>query len=140
MDQGQLKPIVYSSLMAICAFAMIKNTKNEILLVELAPPFAESHKWNFPGGVIEKYEAIHEGLVREVVEETNILCTVLERMDSFITPSGTDQINIYEAIYKSGEIIVQKEEVLQAKWYTSQEALALPLAFNIKDYIAQLSF
>ena len=111
-----------------------------ILLVQIAPPFAESHKWNFPGGVVEKDELTKVGLNREVVEETNILCIVHEKKDSFITSNGVDEINIYDATYKEGEISIQKEEILQAKWFTPQEALGLPLAFNIRDYVSKLDF
>ena len=126
--------------MAICAFAIIKNQKNQILLVQLAPPFAESHKWNFPGGVMNKDENISNGLVREVAEETNIQCIVLKRKDSFITPNGVDEINIYDAEYKDGEIAIQEEEILQAKWFSPIDAMALPLAFNIRNYISKLNF
>ena len=44
--------------MATCAFAIIKNTDDKVLLVQIAPPFREDHKWNFPGGVIEDGEEI----------------------------------------------------------------------------------
>ena len=44
--------------MATCAFAIIKNNENKILLVQIAPPFREDHKWNFPGEVIEDGEEI----------------------------------------------------------------------------------
>ena len=124
--------------MATCAFAIIKDNSNRIMLVQIAPPFTQSHKWNFPGGVIENDEDIISGLVREVVEETNIKCAVNEKIDSFMTPNDQDEINIYDAAYVSGEISVQENEIIQAKWCTIKQALELPLAFNIRDYIAQL--
>lgn len=55
--------------MAVCAFAITRR-EDKILLVQIAPPFAESGKWNFPGGVIEDGEDIYTGLTREVFEET----------------------------------------------------------------------
>ncbi len=124
--------------MAICAFALIQNKDNQILLVQIAPPFAQSHKWNFPGGVVEPGEDVINGLVREVAEETNIQCSVTKKRDSFLTPNGIDEINIYDAIYVSGEISVQEEEIIQAKWYTVSQALEMPLAFNIRDYFTQI--
>jgi 8-oxo-dGTP diphosphatase len=132
--------MMYNGAMAICAFAMIKNQQNKILLVQIAPPFAESHKWNFPGGVMEAGESIDEGLLREIAEETNTRCVIHERLDSFMTPNGVDEINIYNATYIEGEIAIQEEEILQAKWFTPQKALSLPLAFNIRDYISKLDF
>ena len=50
--------MIYNSCMARCAFAVVKNKDGKILLVQIAPPFREDHKWNFPGGVIEDGEEI----------------------------------------------------------------------------------
>lgn len=123
--------------MATCAFAIVKN-QDKILLVCIAPPFAEAQKWNFPGGVIENGEDIRDGLVREVYEETNIVCNVLGCIDTFVSDDGVDEISIFNANYKSGEIKTQEEEILDAKWLTATEALELPLAFNIRNYILNL--
>jgi len=40
--------MIYNSCMAKCAFAVVKNKDGKILLVQIAPPFREDHKWNFP--------------------------------------------------------------------------------------------
>ena len=126
--------------MADCAFGIIKNKRDEILLVRIAPPFAESGKWNFPGGVVEEGESNEAGLLREINEETNLKCIVLGRKDSFTTQDGRDEINIYSALYVSGDIKIQESEILQAKWYSTKDALDLVLAFNIRDYISQSNF
>jgi 8-oxo-dGTP pyrophosphatase MutT (NUDIX family) len=126
--------------MAICAFGIIKNQDDKILLVQIAPPFAESNKWNFPGGVMYDDEKISDGLAREVTEETSIECAVLVKVDTFITPNGIDEINIYYASYVSGEIIIQKSEIIQARWFSTTAALKLDLAFNIRSYISALNF
>ena len=125
--------------MATCAFAIVRDENRRILLVQIAPPFAESHKWNFPGGVIEVDENINDGLTREVMEETSIKCVVTEKRDSFMTANGLDEINIYDADYIDGKIVVQEEEIIQAQWHTTHQALELALAFNIRDYILKLS-
>lgn len=123
--------------MATCAFAAVRK-KDKVLLVRIAPPFAEARKWNFPGGVIESDEEIKTGLIREVTEETGIVCSVVAVRDNFTTTNPDNDITIFDAVYVQGKITIQEEEILEAKWFTLQEALALELAFNIEEYIRSL--
>ena len=125
--------------MARCAFAVVKNKDGKILLVQIAPPFREDHKWNFPGGVIEDGEDIEIGLAREVLEETNIVCEIINMIDKFSTDDPKNDIHIFNGTYVSGEIKPQLHEILQAKWFTIEEALQLPMAHNSKTYIEKLS-
>ena len=126
--------------MAKCAFAIIKNNDDKILLVQIAPPFRDDHKWNFPGGVIEDGEELEIGLVREVLEETNIFCEISNMIDKFSTDDPENDIHIFNGRYISGEIKPQLYEILQAKWFTIDEALHLPLAFNSKSYLEKPNF
>ena len=123
--------------MAICAFA-ITHKDDKILLIRIAPPFAESGKWNFPGGVIEDGEDIRAGLTREVFEETGVSCLVGEARDHFITKNPNNDITIFDAMYTRGTIVLQEEEILEARWFTVSDALNLSLAFNIREYISNL--
>lgn len=123
--------------MAICAFA-ITHKEDNILLVRIAPPFAESGKWNFPGGVIEDGEDIRVGLTREVFEETGVSCLVGEIRDSFTTENPDNDITVFDAIYIQGEVAIQEEEILEARWLTIPDALNLELAFNIREHITGL--
>lgn len=124
--------------MAICAFAIVRK-ENKILLVRIAPPFAEAQKWNFPGGVIEENENIKEGLIREVIEETDIECRIGKAVDSFNTTDPDNEINIFHATYTQGVISVQEEEITEARWFTKDEALKLALAFNIRSYVDDIN-
>ena len=121
--------------MAKCAFAIVKNKNGKILLVQIAPPFREDHKWNFPGGVIEDGEDIEIGLAREVLEETNIVCEIINMIDKFSTDDPKNDIHIFNGTYVSGEIKPQLHEILQAKWFTIEEASELPMAHNSKSYL-----
>ena len=123
--------------MAICAFAITRK-EDKILLVRIAPPFAESGKWNFPGGVIEDGEDIQAGLTREVFEETGVSCLVGEIRDSFTTENPDNDITVFDAIYIQGEVAIQEEEILEARWFTIPDALNLELAFNIREHITGL--
>jgi hypothetical protein len=50
-------------------------------------------------------------------------------------PDSGDEIFIYNAQFVSGVMRIQEEEILAARWVTIDEALALPLAYNIGDYL-----
>jgi 8-oxo-dGTP diphosphatase len=123
--------------MAICAFAITRK-KDKILLVRIAPPFAESGKWNFPGGVIEDGEDIRAGLAREVFEETGVSCSIGKIRDNFTTENPDNDISIFDTMYIQGDIVIQEEEILEAQWLTVSDALNLELAFNIREYISKL--
>src|SRR3989344_185480 len=103
--------------MAICAFAITRK-KDKILLVRIAPPFAESGKWNFPGGVIEDGEDIRAGLAREVFEETGVSCSIGKIRDNFTTENPDNDISIFDTMYIQGDIVIQEEEILEAQWLT----------------------
>lgn len=125
--------------MATAAFGVITNSTNQILLVKLAEPFRNAHMWNFPGGVIENGEDIQAGLEREILEETNTKVTVTELLDTFDTEDPENTIHIFTCNYISGVLKYQTEELEDIGWFSYEEALKLPLAFNAKDYIERLS-
>lgn len=96
--------------------------KDKILLVRIAPPFAESGKWNFPGGIIEDGEDIRAGLAREVFEETGVSCLVGAARDNFTTEILVTISQSFDATYIQGAIILQEEEILEARWFTILDA------------------
>ena len=123
--------------MATAAFAIVKRN-DKILLVKIAEPFRDAHKWNFPGGVIEADERINEGLEREILEESNITASVGECIDRFETTEPENTIHIYYAEYISGNVSIQASEIEDGGWFTPEQALSMPLAFNVRDYIIKL--
>ena len=72
--------------------------------VQIAPPFREDHKWNFPVGVIEDGEDIELGLLREVLEETNVVCEIKDLIDKFSTYDPENEIHIFNGKYISGKL------------------------------------
>ena len=68
--------------------ALIKNGKNEILILKSGPLELESTKrtkifWDLPGGKIRKGEQVEETLRREIVEELGIDGSKLQILDIF---------------------------------------------------------
>ncbi|MDL2246236.1 NUDIX domain-containing protein [Methanobrevibacter sp. OttesenSCG-928-K11] len=57
--------------------AVVKNNKNEILLLRRHPESRTNpHKWELPGGKVDPGEFFDEALVRELKEETNLKVTI----------------------------------------------------------------
>lgn len=105
--------------------AMIKNSRNEILIVKESM----TGDWELPGGKIQKTEVDltrEECLQRELEEELGknfkvkigILTDTMFR--KFATPRNPDIeqvfLVVYECEYVSGEIEKQDEEVLDVAW------------------------
>jgi ADP-ribose pyrophosphatase YjhB (NUDIX family) len=120
------------------AFAAVLDG-NQILLVK--PPDWVSQfsgHWNFPGGVVEDGESLENGAEREVFEETNIVCSVKVLLDTAYNEKFDTSINIFKANYVSGELAIQEKEISEAAWFSIEDALSLPLAFDIKKTLEKL--
>ena len=120
------------------AFAAVLKG-DQILLVK--PHERESNysgHWNFPGGVVEAGELPEAGAEREVLEETGVVCTIGELLDSSDSEVYDIAIKIFKASYISGDLKIQEAELSEAAWFPIKETLALPLAFDIKQVIEKL--
>lgn len=62
----------------------------------------------------------------------------LSRAGSFDALDPENTIHIYRGAYLSGELAFQEFELEDVGWFTVDEALDLPLAFNIRDYVLRL--
>ena len=119
------------------AFAAVIND-GKVLLVKPPEWVSEfSEHWNFPGGVVEEGEELERGAEREVWEETGIKCIVKKLIDTAHNQKFETFIHIYEAIYISGTIHTQPEEIIDARWFSFKDALELPLAFDIKNTLTK---
>jgi 8-oxo-dGTP diphosphatase len=124
--------------MTHAAFAVILKD-NQVLLV-MPPDWVSqfSGHWNFPGGVVENGESPEEGVKREVLEETNIICDIKEQLATDHNEKFNTSIAIYKAAYVSGEVKIQEQEISKAQWFTIEDAICQPLAFDIKKVLLKL--
>ena len=79
-----------------CAAVIIKNNKNEILLVERAVD-PEKGLWDLPGGFIDLEESVEESVIREIKEELGLTLnlTDIKYLDSFPGRYEYSDINYY---------------------------------------------
>lgn len=114
-----------SSETAIIVGAVIEKD-GKYLLVQEAQEKCRG-KWNLPAGHLDPNETIIEGAIREAKEETGCdieptgICQIGNRVsenDVFISA-------IFTARLLHEEIAFDKAEILDVKWFTYEEILAL---------------
>jgi ADP-ribose pyrophosphatase YjhB (NUDIX family) len=100
--------------------AVIRNAADEILLLR------ERHHegWALPGGLLARGERPADGLVREIREEIGVRMSVNELGDPFVevNPRARRVDVIYEVTATDDmHPRAQEPEVLEARWFTSEE-------------------
>ncbi len=107
------------------------DSKPEILLIQRnSDPYKQY--WALPGGHIEQNETTEAAIQREVREETGLKFSgqFLFYSDEIIPDKAIHAVVLIFNGTASGTINVQEDEVSEARWYTSEQALSLPLAFR----------
>ena len=93
--------------------------------------------WSFPKGHVENDESEYETAYREVKEETNIDCIIIDgfrEVNTFSPYNGCIKNVIYfVADYLSGDVQNQEEEVAHSGFYFVDEALSLTTYDNDKE-------
>jgi len=81
--------------------------------------------WNLPAGHVDEGETIEQAAVREVMEETGYKVNLLEKIGIYHESAERAVKHIFSAEITGGELTVDKDELLDAKWlsYTDVERL-----------------
>lgn len=123
----ELREIVGHKTILMPCVGLIIYQNHKILLQKRK----DNKKWAIHGGAIELDENIEDALLREVKEETGLsiddyhLFRIYSGKDMhYIYPNG-DEVSLISLIYMSssfhGDINLQKEEVLELKWFDIEE-------------------
>jgi 8-oxo-dGTP diphosphatase len=127
LESGATVP--YFANHTIGAGGLVINDNNEILTIrEKAHVDKYPHNWKFPGGMLDPFEHIQQGVMREVLEETNIKT----EFESFIGfrhhhKGQFTTSNIYAVCRLkplTNEITIQESEIADAKWFPVDEYLS----------------
>jgi 8-oxo-dGTP pyrophosphatase MutT (NUDIX family) len=95
--------------------------------------------WGFPKGHINPEESSKDAALREVKEETGLVCEIKEKLGDSRYVFTYNGEKIFKVVvmflmeYKSGELVHQQEELLDAKWFDPEDALVV-LSFS-KDKV-----
>lgn len=115
------------------SFALIKNQNNEILLVKSLTDRMFVNQWSLPGGVIEPYETLEDGVMREVFEEVGLVCDIKNQLRQIVNIQDNMTVTTFLAEYASGDIKLQSEEISDAQWFGVEDTESLLVGFNIRE-------
>jgi 8-oxo-dGTP pyrophosphatase MutT (NUDIX family) len=104
------------------------------------------NRWQMPKGVVDKGESTEDAAVREVREEAGIDSELVERIDKveywyFWNEDGQriryhKYVYFYLLRYKSGDVRDHDQEVNEARWFDTDEAIEV-LAFKSEKKIVE---
>ena len=91
------------------------------------------NQWSLPGGVVEPYETLEDGVTREVFEEVGLVCNIKNQLRQILNVQDNMTITTFLAEYVSGDMILQPEEISDAKWFSVEDTESLLIGFNIRE-------
>lgn len=94
-------------------------------------------KWNTPAGHLDPNETIFEGAKREIREESGyeVELTGLANIGNRVLPDNEFVGIIFSAKITGGELKLDPSEILDAKWFTYDEILAMQDELRSADLI-----
>jgi 8-oxo-dGTP diphosphatase len=116
----------------------IGNETQILLTLRVINPF--KGQWCIPGGHIEGNEPVRDAVIREVKEETGLQFDAIffNYFDEIIPPNIHQVVLVFDGP-AYGDIRFAPEEVEDIRWFSIEQALELPLAFQhnviLKAYI-----
>lgn len=99
--------------------------------------YHENIRYALIAGFVEAGESIEEAVHREVAEEIGIRIKNLKYQKSQSWPFPNSLMLGFEAEYESGEIKVDGDEILKAKWFKKDEIIRYDSDISISDWLIQ---
>ena len=97
----------------------------------------EKIRYALIAGFVEPGESIEEAVHREVLEEVGIKIKNLKYMKSQSWPFPNSLMLGFTAEYDSGEIKVDGDEIVRAKWFKKDEIIRYESDISISDWLVQ---
>jgi 8-oxo-dGTP diphosphatase len=111
------------------------DTASILLALRNHEPFKE--QWCIPGGHIDLYEPVQEAIVREVKEEVGLdfEAHFFGYFDEIIPERYIHAVVMVFVGKAEGTLTLDPLEVADARWFSLEEARALPLAFRHNEIL-----
>jgi len=92
-------------------------------------------QWAFPGGKLEKNETPQQTVIREIKEELGLDLDIKGGLGSYIYISENKEFDIrcFIAESKTSDLRADPNEIIEAKWCTLKEGLALNLTSTTRE-------
>ncbi len=117
--------------------AIIVAIRNGDELLMAKHSYHDNIRYALIAGFVEPGESIEEAVHREVSEEVGIKIKNLKYMKSQSWPFPNSLMLGFEAEYESGDIKVDGDEILKAKWFKKDEIIRYSSDISISDWLIQ---
>ena len=117
--------------------AIIVAIRNEGKLLMAKHSYHDNIRYALIAGFVEPGEAIEEAVHREVMEEVGIKIKNLKYQRSQSWPFPNSLMLAFTAEYDSGDINVDGDEILRAKWFKKDEIIRYDSDISISDWLIQ---
>ena len=117
--------------------AIIVAIRNDDELLMAQHSYHDTIRYALIAGFVEPGESIEEAVHREVEEEVGIKIKNLEYMKSQSWPFPNSLMLGFRAEYESGDIKVDGDEIVKAKWFKKDEIIRYETDISISDWLVQ---
>ena len=117
--------------------AIIVAIRNGDELLMAKHSYHDNIRYALIAGFVEPGESIEEAVHREVSEEVGIKIKNLKYMKSQSWPFPNSLMLGFEAEYDSGNIKVDGDEILKAKWFKKDKIIRYSSDISISDWLIQ---
>lgn len=112
-----------------CIITVITRGQDEILLAKNAKN--TSNMYGLIAGFVEVGETLEEAVTRETLEEVGIKVKNIQYLASQPWPFPSNLMLAFKAEYESGEIVLQEEEISDAKFFKFNALPEIPISGSI---------
>nr|WP_294999849.1 NAD(+) diphosphatase [uncultured Methanobrevibacter sp.] len=117
--------------------AIIVAIRNGDKLLMAKHSYHDNIRYALIAGFVEPGESIEEAVHREVAEEVGIKIKNLKYMKSQSWPFPNSLMLGFTGEYESGDIKVDGDEILKAKWFKKDEIIRYDSDISISDWLIQ---
>jgi NAD+ diphosphatase len=108
---------------------------DELLMAQHS--YHDTIRYALIAGFVEPGESIEEAVHREVLEEVGVRIKNLKYMKSQSWPFPNSLMLGFSADYESGDIKVDGDEIVKAKWFKKDEIIRYASDISISDWLVQ---
>ena len=112
-------------------------TRGDEILLARSPRFNPG-VYSTLAGFVEAGESVEQCVAREVFEEVGLEVDNLEYLGSQGWPFPHSLMLGFYARYRSGEIVMQADEIEDARWFALDDLPLLPPTNSISRYLIEL--
>lgn len=117
--------------------AIIVAIRKDSKLLMAKHSYHDNIRYALIAGFVEPGESVEEAVHREVLEEVGVKIKNLKYMRSQSWPFPNSLMLGFTAEYESGDIKVDGDEIVKAKWFEKDEIIRYGTDISISDWLVQ---